>query len=147
MTTVPPAASPPVGSTVTCGNVLCPLLFGWCPSLLHVLAAAVMFVIVVGAPYDESWIWDPQEGLGEPKMALMGAGVSRVSAGWPWRGHMCPQQSGCSCPRRAALLGPGRVFPPALWQRDPGSGGNGALRMGTLWGMNRGVPCRTLTPL
>ena len=79
---------------MTCGNVLYLLLFGWWLSLLYVLVAAVVFVTVVGAPYGESCIWHPHEGLAEPKtIALMGAGVSRVSAGWPWRGHVCPQQS------------------------------------------------------
>ncbi|KAM6137705.1 uncharacterized protein FYW35_014133 [Pterocles gutturalis] len=39
------------GSTVTCGNVLYLLLFGWWLSLLYVLVAAVMFVTVVGASY------------------------------------------------------------------------------------------------
>lgn len=45
---------PPVGSTVTFGNVLYLLLFGWWLSLLYVLVAALMFVTVVGAPYGES---------------------------------------------------------------------------------------------
>ncbi|KAF1646882.1 Low affinity vacuolar monovalent cation/H(+) antiporter, partial [Eudyptes chrysocome] len=45
------------GSTVTCGNVLYLLLFGWWLSLLYVLVAAMMFVTVVGAPY--GWLcWD-----------------------------------------------------------------------------------------
>ncbi|XP_026723831.1 low affinity vacuolar monovalent cation/H(+) antiporter-like [Athene cunicularia] len=45
------------GSTVTCGNILYLLLFGWWLSLLYVLVAAVMFVTVVGAPY--GWLcWD-----------------------------------------------------------------------------------------
>ncbi|RMB90003.1 hypothetical protein DUI87_33615 [Hirundo rustica rustica] len=39
------------GSTLTCGNVLYLLLFGWWLSLLYVLVAAVMFVTVMGAPY------------------------------------------------------------------------------------------------
>lgn len=78
---------------MTCGNVLYLLLFGWWLSLLYILVAAVMFVTVVGASYGESWIWDPHEGRGEPKTSTMGAGVSWVSAGWPWRGRVCPQQS------------------------------------------------------
>ncbi|NXK09750.1 VNX1 protein, partial [Herpetotheres cachinnans] len=45
------------GSTVTCGNVLYLLLFGWWLSLLYVLVAATMFITVVGAPY--GWLcWD-----------------------------------------------------------------------------------------
>ncbi|XP_040451783.1 low affinity vacuolar monovalent cation/H(+) antiporter-like [Falco naumanni] len=45
------------GSTVTCGNVLYLLLFGWWLSLLYVLVAAMMFIAVVGAPY--GWLcWD-----------------------------------------------------------------------------------------
>ncbi|KAM9277445.1 uncharacterized protein FYN16_002102 [Cariama cristata] len=45
------------GSTVTCGNVLYLLLFGWWLSLLYVLMAALMFITVVGAPY--GWLcWD-----------------------------------------------------------------------------------------
>ncbi|XP_010185327.1 PREDICTED: low affinity vacuolar monovalent cation/H(+) antiporter-like [Mesitornis unicolor] len=47
----------PGGSTVTCGNVLYLLLFGWWLSLLYVLVAAVMFVTVVGAPYGRL-CWD-----------------------------------------------------------------------------------------
>ncbi|NXF13804.1 VNX1 protein, partial [Smithornis capensis] len=39
------------GSTLTCGNVLYLLLFGWWLSLLHVLVAAGMFVTIVGAPH------------------------------------------------------------------------------------------------
>ncbi|NXN31593.1 VNX1 protein, partial [Nycticryphes semicollaris] len=39
------------GSTVTCGNVLYLLLFGWWLSFLYVLMAAMMFLTVVGAPY------------------------------------------------------------------------------------------------
>ncbi|XP_056338286.1 uncharacterized protein LOC130248513 isoform X1 [Oenanthe melanoleuca] len=39
------------GSTLTCGNVLYLLLFGWWLSLLYVLVAAVMFLSVMGAPY------------------------------------------------------------------------------------------------
>lgn len=55
----------PVGSTVTFGNVLYLLLFGWWLSLLYVLVAALMFVTVVGAPYGESQIGDPLgKGLG-----------------------------------------------------------------------------------
>ncbi|XP_059671973.1 uncharacterized protein LOC132316878 [Gavia stellata] len=45
------------GSTVTCGNVLYLLLFGWWLSLLYVLVAAMMFVTVVGAPYGRL-CWD-----------------------------------------------------------------------------------------
>ncbi|XP_049670241.1 uncharacterized protein LOC126044524 isoform X4 [Accipiter gentilis] len=45
------------GSTVTCGNVLYLLLFGWWLSLLYVLVAATMFVTIVGASY--GWLcWD-----------------------------------------------------------------------------------------
>ncbi|NXM74965.1 VNX1 protein, partial [Serilophus lunatus] len=47
----------PAGSTLTCGNVLYLLLFGWWLSLLHVLVAAGMFVTVVGAPYGRL-CWD-----------------------------------------------------------------------------------------
>ncbi|NXP05925.1 VNX1 protein, partial [Thinocorus orbignyianus] len=39
------------GSTVTFGNVLYLLLFGWWLSFLYVLMAAMMFITVVGAPY------------------------------------------------------------------------------------------------
>ncbi|KAI6078817.1 Low affinity vacuolar monovalent cation/H(+) antiporter-like protein [Aix galericulata] len=45
------------GSTVTFGNVLYLLLFGWWLSLLYVLVAALMFVTVVGAPYGRL-CWD-----------------------------------------------------------------------------------------
>ncbi|NXF51213.1 VNX1 protein, partial [Oceanites oceanicus] len=45
------------GSTVTCGNVLYLLLFGWWLSLLYVLVAALMFITVVGAPYGRL-CWD-----------------------------------------------------------------------------------------
>ncbi|NXB87487.1 VNX1 protein, partial [Vidua chalybeata] len=45
------------GSTLTCGNVLYLLLFGWWLSLLYVLMAAVMFITVMGAPYGEL-CWD-----------------------------------------------------------------------------------------
>ncbi|NXG50189.1 VNX1 protein, partial [Psilopogon haemacephalus] len=45
------------GSTVTCGNVLYLLLFGWWLSLLYVLLAAVMLITVVGAPYGQL-CWD-----------------------------------------------------------------------------------------
>ncbi|NXF26257.1 VNX1 protein, partial [Rhodinocichla rosea] len=41
------------GSTLTCGNVLYLLLFGWWLSLLYVLVAAVMFITIMGAPYGE----------------------------------------------------------------------------------------------
>ncbi|NWT56855.1 VNX1 protein, partial [Erythrocercus mccallii] len=45
------------GSTLTCGNVLYLLLFGWWLSLLYILVAAVMFVTVMGAPYGQL-CWD-----------------------------------------------------------------------------------------
>ncbi|XP_038011427.1 putative cation exchanger C521.04c isoform X2 [Motacilla alba alba] len=45
------------GSTLTCGNVLYLLLFGWWLSLLYVLVAAVMFITVMGAPYGRL-CWD-----------------------------------------------------------------------------------------
>ncbi|XP_009075470.1 PREDICTED: low affinity vacuolar monovalent cation/H(+) antiporter-like, partial [Acanthisitta chloris] len=45
------------GSTVTCGNILYLLLFGWWLSLLYVLVAAVMFLTVLGAPYGRL-CWD-----------------------------------------------------------------------------------------
>ncbi|NWZ36321.1 VNX1 protein, partial [Brachypodius atriceps] len=45
------------GSTLTCGNVLYLLLFGWWLSLLYVLVAAAMFITVVGAPYGQL-CWD-----------------------------------------------------------------------------------------
>ncbi|KAI1239561.1 hypothetical protein IHE44_0012687 [Lamprotornis superbus] len=46
-----------MGSTLTCGNVLYLLLFGWWLSLLYVLVAAVMFITIMGAPY--GWLcWD-----------------------------------------------------------------------------------------
>uniref|UniRef100_K7GED4 Inner membrane component domain-containing protein n=1 Tax=Pelodiscus sinensis TaxID=13735 RepID=K7GED4_PELSI len=41
----------PVGSTVTCGNILYLLLFGWWLSLLYLLVSALMFLTVLGAPY------------------------------------------------------------------------------------------------
>ncbi|NWQ84652.1 VNX1 protein, partial [Columbina picui] len=47
----------PGGSTVTFGNVLYLLLFGWWLSVLYVLVAATMFVTVVGAPYGRL-CWD-----------------------------------------------------------------------------------------
>ncbi|PKK22070.1 hypothetical protein A306_00000161 [Columba livia] len=47
----------PGGSTVTFGNVLYLLLFGWWLSVLYVLVAAVMFVTIVGAPYGRL-CWD-----------------------------------------------------------------------------------------
>ncbi|KAM6094874.1 uncharacterized protein VSU04_006353 [Chlamydotis macqueenii] len=45
------------GPTVTCGNILYLLLFGWWLSLLYVLVAAMMFLTVVGAPYGQL-CWD-----------------------------------------------------------------------------------------
>ncbi|NWZ72250.1 VNX1 protein, partial [Acrocephalus arundinaceus] len=45
------------GSTLTCGNVLYLLLFGWWLSLLYILVAAVMFITVMGAPYGQL-CWD-----------------------------------------------------------------------------------------
>ncbi|XP_030816781.1 putative cation exchanger C521.04c isoform X1 [Camarhynchus parvulus] len=45
------------GSTLTCGNVLYLLLFGWWLSLLYVLVAAVMFITIMGAPYGRL-CWD-----------------------------------------------------------------------------------------
>ncbi|NXM06065.1 VNX1 protein, partial [Tyrannus savana] len=51
------APSIPAGSTVTCGNVLYLLLFGWWLSLLHGLVAAGMFLTVVGAPHGRL-CWD-----------------------------------------------------------------------------------------
>ncbi|XP_039566008.1 low affinity vacuolar monovalent cation/H(+) antiporter-like isoform X3 [Passer montanus] len=45
------------GSSLTCGNVLYLLLFGWWLSLLYVLVAAVMFITVMGAPYGRL-CWD-----------------------------------------------------------------------------------------
>ncbi|KGL91670.1 hypothetical protein N301_07999, partial [Charadrius vociferus] len=44
-------------STVTCGNVLYLLLFGWWLSFLSVLVAAMMFITVVGTPYGRL-CWD-----------------------------------------------------------------------------------------
>lgn len=67
VTTVPAGASSAAGSTVTCGNILYLLLFGWWLSVLYVLVAAAMFVTIVGAPYGESQIWDPQvKSCGSP---------------------------------------------------------------------------------
>nr|XP_031362620.1 putative cation exchanger C521.04c [Lonchura striata domestica] len=57
VTMVPPGAFPPAGSTLTCGNVLYLLLFGWWLSLLYVLVAAMMFITIVGAPYGRL-CWD-----------------------------------------------------------------------------------------
>ncbi|NXN60755.1 VNX1 protein, partial [Rynchops niger] len=45
------------GSTVTCGNVLYLLLFGWWLSFIYVLMAAMMFITIVGAPYGRL-CWD-----------------------------------------------------------------------------------------
>ncbi|NXA74173.1 VNX1 protein, partial [Thryothorus ludovicianus] len=45
------------GSTLTCGNVLYLLLFGWWLSLLYSLVAALMFLTVLGAPYGRL-CWD-----------------------------------------------------------------------------------------
>ncbi|KAM4902077.1 uncharacterized protein FYW23_002734 [Sylvia borin] len=45
------------GSTLTCGNVLYLLLFGWWLSLLYILVAAMMFITVMGAPYGQL-CWD-----------------------------------------------------------------------------------------
>ncbi|NWQ87999.1 VNX1 protein, partial [Burhinus bistriatus] len=45
------------GSTVTCGNILYLLLFGWWLSFLYILVAAMMFITVVGAPYGRL-CWD-----------------------------------------------------------------------------------------
>ncbi|KAM4784341.1 uncharacterized protein ACIQIH_006762 isoform 1-T1 [Cyanocitta cristata] len=45
------------GSTLTCGNVLYLLLFGWWLSLLYVLVAAMMFITVIGTPYGRL-CWD-----------------------------------------------------------------------------------------
>lgn len=59
VTMAPPGAFPPAGSTLTCGNVLYLLLFGWWLSLLYVLVAAVMFITIMGTPYGEFQIWDP----------------------------------------------------------------------------------------
>lgn len=61
---VPAGAFPPAGSTLTCGNVLYLLLFGWWLSLLYVLVAALMFLTVLGAPYGEIRVWDPRVGAG-----------------------------------------------------------------------------------
>ncbi|KFW72040.1 hypothetical protein AS28_01973, partial [Pygoscelis adeliae] len=47
----PPQKKSLCRSTVTCGNVLYLLLFGWWLSLLYVLVAAMMFITVVGAPF------------------------------------------------------------------------------------------------
>ncbi|KAF2977303.1 hypothetical protein EK904_014188, partial [Melospiza melodia maxima] len=47
----------PAGSTLTCGNVLYLLLFGWWLSLLYVLVATMMFITVMGAPYGRL-CWD-----------------------------------------------------------------------------------------
>lgn len=59
VTMVPSDAFSPAGSTVTCGNVLYLLLFGWWLSFIYVLMAAMMFITIVGAPYGECQIWDP----------------------------------------------------------------------------------------
>lgn len=69
---VPAGAFLPAGSTLTCGNVLYLLLFGWWLSLLYVLVAAVMFLTVMGAPYGEFEMWDPHVGLDELRTALVG---------------------------------------------------------------------------
>uniref|UniRef100_A0A452GZC2 Cation exchanger C521.04c n=1 Tax=Gopherus agassizii TaxID=38772 RepID=A0A452GZC2_9SAUR len=47
----------PRGSTVTCGNILYLLLFGWWLSLLYLLVSALMFLTVLGAPYGKL-CWD-----------------------------------------------------------------------------------------
>ncbi|XP_063179824.1 uncharacterized protein LOC134510438 isoform X2 [Chroicocephalus ridibundus] len=57
VTMVPSDAFSPAGSTVTCGNVLYLLLFGWWLSFIYVLMAAMMFITIVGAPYGRL-CWD-----------------------------------------------------------------------------------------
>lgn len=87
----PSCAFPPAGSTLTCGNVLYLLLFGWWLSLLYILVAAAMFVTIMGAPYGEFQIWDPHARAGgaqdctEECWGLLGP--FSVECPWSWKGH------------------------------------------------------------
>ncbi|NXG22652.1 VNX1 protein, partial [Grallaria varia] len=98
----------PAGSTLTCGNVLYLLLFGWWLSLLHGLVAAMMFLTVVGAPHGRL-CWDlagyflwpfskviqrvevpkcPEDGTGESSALLGGPGPRRwCPRCWEGTGH------------------------------------------------------------
>ncbi|NXV05042.1 VNX1 protein, partial [Cettia cetti] len=67
------------GSTLTCGNVLYLLLFGWWLSLLYVLVAAVMFITVMGAPYGQL-CWD----LAGYFLWPFGKVIQKVEVRVPW---------------------------------------------------------------
>ncbi|XP_027529172.1 low affinity vacuolar monovalent cation/H(+) antiporter-like, partial [Neopelma chrysocephalum] len=91
----------PAGSTVTCGNVLYLLLFGWWLSLLHGLVAAGMFLTVVGAPHGRL-CWDLAgyflwpfgkviQKVEVPKSQEAGAGESSALLGGPTPGRWRPR--------------------------------------------------------
>ncbi|NWH68772.1 VNX1 protein, partial [Geococcyx californianus] len=95
------------GSTVTCGNVLYLLLFGWWLSVLYVLMAAMMFVTVVGAPHGRlCWhlagyfLWPFGKVIQEPEVPTprralgaceAGTGESSALLGGPVPRHWCPR--------------------------------------------------------
>ncbi|NWR31330.1 VNX1 protein, partial [Tachuris rubrigastra] len=91
----------PAGSTVTCGNVLYLLLFGWWLSLLHGLVAAGMFLTVVGAPHGRlCWdlagyfLWPFGKAIQKvevPKSQEAGAGESSALLGGPGPGRWRPR--------------------------------------------------------
>ncbi|NXA13838.1 VNX1 protein, partial [Sapayoa aenigma] len=88
---VPPRASLPAGSTVTCGNVLYLLLFGWWLSLLYVLVAAGMFLTIAGAPHGRL-CWD----LAGYFLWPFGKAIQKVQVRLPrecqgWLGCLVPQ--------------------------------------------------------
>ncbi|NXY11612.1 VNX1 protein, partial [Pteruthius melanotis] len=67
------------GSTLTCGNVLYLLLFGWWLLLLYVLVAAVMFITIIGAPYGRL-CWD----LAGYFLWPFGKVIQKVEVRVPW---------------------------------------------------------------
>ncbi|NXQ35598.1 VNX1 protein, partial [Alaudala cheleensis] len=105
------------GSTLTCGNVLYLLLFGWWLSLLYVLVAAVMFITVLGAPY--GWLcWNLAGYFLWPfgKVIQKVEGMSPLSPQVPKCHQVCEGSVGES----SALLGgptPRRWVPTGHWQR------------------------------
>ncbi|XP_025900099.1 low affinity vacuolar monovalent cation/H(+) antiporter-like [Nothoprocta perdicaria] len=106
------------GSTVTCGNVLYVLLFGWWLALLYVVVAAVMFLTVVGAPYGRL-CWD----LAGYFLWPFGKVIQRLEeAGGPAGGAGGPDAPAAAAGARetSALLGgpaPARWRPPAPGSR------------------------------
>uniref|UniRef100_A0A8D0G4H8 VNX1 protein n=1 Tax=Sphenodon punctatus TaxID=8508 RepID=A0A8D0G4H8_SPHPU len=80
------------GSTVTCGNILYLLFFGWWLALLYVLVSVVMFLTILGAPYGKL-CWK----LAGYFLWPFGKVIQKVKASGVWWVGRIGCQGGISC--------------------------------------------------